>query len=76
MKHYDGLTEADMKNLEFLLNANREVLSQWSATVSEDDLDYAGELLEMMQLRIIDIIAAQDTNLTQAKEILSKYSLT
>ena len=74
--HYDGLSENDMQNLDFLLNASPEVLADWAATVSEDDLDYATELLQMLQLRIIDIVAVQDPNLTQAKEMLSKYSLT
>ena len=74
--HYDGLSENDMQNLDFLLNASPEVLAEWAATVSEDDLDYATELLQMLQLRIIDIVAVQDPNLTQAKEMLSKYTLT
>ena len=74
--HYDGLSENDMQNLDFLLNASPEVLADWAATVSEDDLDYATELLQMLQLRIIDIVAVQDPNLTQAKKMLSKYSLT
>jgi succinate dehydrogenase flavin-adding protein (antitoxin of CptAB toxin-antitoxin module) len=76
MKDYDGLTEEDKKNLEFLLNASPETLADWAAKVSEDDLDYATELLQMLQLRIIDIVAVQDPKLTQANEMLSKYSLT
>ena len=76
MKDYDGLTEEDKKNLDFLLNASPEVLADWAATVSEDDIDYAAELLQMLQLRIIDIVAVQDPKLTQANEMLSKYTLT
>lgn len=76
MKDYDGLTEEDMKNLDFLLKASPEVLADWAITVGEDDLDYATEILKMLQLRIIDIVAVQDSNLTQAKEMLSKYTLT
>ena len=72
--HYDGLSENDMQNLDFLLNASPEVLADWAATVSEDDLDYATELLQMLQLRIIDICAEKD--LSESQEILSKYSLT
>lgn len=74
MKDYDGLTEEDKKNLEFLLNASPEVLQDWASTVSEDDLDYAGELLQMLQLRIIDIVSEQTT--VEAKKALSKYTLT
>jgi len=76
MKDYDGLTEEDKRNLDFLLNASPEVLADWAATVSEDDIDYAAELLQMLQLRIIDIVAVQDPKLTQANEMLSKYTLT
>jgi hypothetical protein len=74
MRDYDGLTEEDKKNLEFLLNVSPEVLQDWLTTVSEDDLDYAGELLHMLQLRIIDICAEKD--LSESKKVLSKYSLT
>ena len=74
MKDYDGLTEEDKKNLDFLLNASPEVLQDWMQWVDEDDLDYAGELLQMLQLRIIDIIAEQNT--AEAQKTLSKYSLT
>jgi succinate dehydrogenase flavin-adding protein (antitoxin of CptAB toxin-antitoxin module) len=74
--HYDGLSEEDMENLNFLLNASPEALADWAAVVSKDDIDYAAELLQMLQLRIIDIVAVQDPKLTQANEMLSKYSLT
>jgi hypothetical protein len=74
MKDYDGLTEEDKKNLDFLLNASPEVLQDWMQWVDEDDLDYAHELLQMLQLRIIDIIAEQNT--AEAQKALSKYSLT
>jgi len=74
MKDYDGLTEEDKKNLDFLLNASPEVIQDWMNHIDEDDLDYAAELLQMLQLRIIDIIATEDTS--EAQEILSKYTLT
>lgn len=73
--HYDGLSEEDMENLNFLLNASPEALAEWATVVSKDDIDYAGELLQMLQLRIIDIVAVQDPKLTQANKMLSKYTL-
>jgi hypothetical protein len=40
-------------------------------TISEDDLDYACDLLNMVKLRMIDIIAEND--MSEAQKILSKY---
>lgn len=74
MIEYDGMTENDTDNLNFLLNATQDVLRDWLNHVDEDDIDYAIDLLQMFQLRIIDIIATHD--LTQTKDLLSKYSLT
>jgi hypothetical protein len=74
VKDYDGLDENDRTNLEFLLNASPEVIQDWLHQVDEDDLDYALELLQMLQLRIIDICAEKD--LSKTKKLLSKYTLT
>ncbi len=35
----------DRENLEFLLNATPELLANWYDTVSDDDKEYASELL-------------------------------
>lgn len=74
MIDYDGLDENDHNNLQFILNASPEVIEDWLFSISEDDLDYALALLQMLQLRIIDICAEKD--LSESQEILSKYSLT
>lgn len=71
---YDGMDENDRSNLEFLLNSSPETLQDWFQEIDEEDLDYALELLKMLQLRIIDICAEKD--LSKTKEILSKYTLT
>ena len=47
MKQYDGLSEEDINNLNFIVNASDEVLRDWMNHVGEDDLDYAHELLEL-----------------------------
>jgi hypothetical protein len=74
MTDYDGLDENDHNNIKFLLNAKPEVIQDWLHHVDEDDLDYALDLLQMLQLRIIDICAEKDTS--EAQKALSKYSLT
>ncbi len=37
----------DRDNLNFLMQANPETLSAWYAQASEDDLEYADELLSL-----------------------------
>jgi hypothetical protein len=71
MKDYDGLSQDDKNNINFLLNASPETIEDWMNTISEDDLDYACDLLNMVKLRMIDIIAEND--MSEAQKILSKY---
>lgn len=40
------MDEHDRKNLKFLLNASDEVMRDWYQHVSEDDRQYAAELLQ------------------------------
>ena len=46
------MDDHDRKNLEFLLQSTPEVLEQWSKDVTQDDLDYAQELLDAYQLEL------------------------
>ena len=39
------MKKRDRKNLEFLLNADRDTLRDWYESVDEDDHEYAMELL-------------------------------
>ncbi len=72
-KQYDGLTERDIGNLNFLVNASDEVLRDWMANFAdEDDLQYASELLEMLKHRILDL-AAERSDLSDSRKILSKF---
>jgi hypothetical protein len=38
----------------------------------QDDLDYAGELLEMLRHRLLDL-AAERSDLSESREIISKF---
>ena len=72
-KQYDGLTERDIGNLNFLVNASDEVLRDWMANFAdEDDLQYASELLEMLKHRLLDL-AAEQSDLSDSREILSRF---
>jgi DNA-binding MurR/RpiR family transcriptional regulator len=74
MKDYDGLSQDDKNNINFLLNASPETMEDWMNMVDEDDLDYACHLLNMAKLRMIDIVAKND--MSEAQKALSKYTLT
>ena len=72
-KQYDGLTERDIGNLNFLVNASDEVLRDWMTNFAdEDDLKYASELLEMLKHRLLDL-AAEQSDLSDSREILSRF---
>ena len=74
LHQYDGLTDRDVKNLNFLVNASGEVLQDWMNYVDDDDLEYAQELLEMLQHRILDV-AAERSDLSETKQILARYKV-
>lgn len=39
------MNEQDRNNLNFLLNAEAEILRDWAAKMEEDDIEYAQELM-------------------------------
>lgn len=41
------MNDWDRNNLNFLLNADDRVIKEWQTQVSEDDIDYAHELLSL-----------------------------
>ena len=72
-KQYDGLTERDIENLNFLVNTSDVVLRDWMLNYADqDDLDYANELLEMLRHRLLDL-AAERSDLSESREIISKF---
>ena len=73
-KQYDGLTERDIENLNFLVNTSDVALRDWMMNYADqDDLDYAGELLEMLRHRLLDL-AAERSDLSESREIISKFT--
>lgn len=79
----------DRQNLQFLLNASEQTLRQWYATVSEDDREYASELLaqyaqeirrDSANLRsIVDMEMTEfelaDSDFGEANAVLAKFRL-
>lgn len=72
------MNDQDYSNLQFLLNANEETLRQWFDVVSDDDKDYAMELLQTAQGEILFFRMQYEedvTDLTEARNILSKFTV-
>lgn len=73
------MDDHDRKNLEFLLSASEEVLRDWYDNVSEDDHEYASELLnaygEELKLRTAFIKCENVTTTEDANEYLKKFRL-
>jgi hypothetical protein len=66
------MDDYDRNNLEFLLKATPEALEKWSKEVTQDDLDYAQELLDAYQLELneralsLNLVSASDDEFEQA----------
>jgi hypothetical protein len=78
------VNEHDRQNLEFLLNATPEVLTDWFDTMiaqgDDDDVVYALELLlaarNLMELKLLEIFDEEaNEDLSQAVDYLRKFQL-
>jgi hypothetical protein len=74
------MNEHDRKNLEFLLGADQDTMQDWYSKVSEDDVEYALELLQLanteLMLKEIELEETQqDLDLSQAQALLSQFTL-
>jgi hypothetical protein len=76
------MDDYDRENLFFLLNASEEVLRDWYENVSQDDHEYASEILarygEELEIkkRFYAVEEVDLTNLTPDAEVyLKKFSL-
>ena len=71
----------DRENLNFLLTASKKDMDEWYHYATEDDMDYAIELiraarteLELQELELIDSEVG-DNDLTEARSVLAKFTL-
>lgn len=70
----------DQANLDFLLTSSKEVIREWYAKTTQDDHDYAMELLQWRSTEL-DKLSAQlaETcereleDLTEANRVLAKF---
>lgn len=80
------MNERDRQNLDFLMSASPDVLRDWYNSVSEDDVNYASELLrlaseELDRKALIaaahDCLALNDETIdcSEAKAVIAKFML-
>jgi hypothetical protein len=72
------VNQNDLNNLEFIMSLNVESIKQWWDSISEDDREYAMELLEHQKRILVEkktniCLDADITDMTQAKQLLSKW---
>lgn len=73
-RDYDGLTQRDIDNLNFLITASKDTIRQWMQVVDSDDIGYALDLMSMYNLRMLDRMA-DDSDLAEAREMLAKIGI-
>ena len=71
------MSENDRENLNFLLTVSEEGLQKWYDQADSDDLLYALELMHMCRIELDHLQledALQDSQFTEAKQILKKFT--
>ncbi len=80
----DAMNSHDKKNLDFLMHASPETIRDWYDRVSEDDIQYALELIQMARLEMSlqesdyheDYSSdAREEDFSLANSVLSKFTL-
>ena len=69
------MTDSDKNNLVFLLNLSPHGLKDWFYQASEDDINYAEELIAQAQILAIDARVAQLPQFKEAQQVLKPFLL-
>ncbi len=72
------MNQNDLNNLEFIMSLNVDSIKQWWDSISDDDREYAMELLEYQKRILVEkktniCLDVEITDVTQAKQLLSKW---
>lgn len=68
----------DLNNLSYIMSLNNEQFDEWMLTVSDDDINYAIELIQARRAELIEQehqLLEDVVDVTQAQTILKKYTL-
>ena len=63
----------DKDNLVFLMSLSTEGLRAWFTQASDDDIDYAEELITQAHILAIDARVAQLPQYTEAQQVLERF---
>lgn len=69
------MDKEDYNNLMFLLYSSPEVLADWYASVTDDDLKYASALLEVASLEVYDQACTMINDYSQAMEVINRAKM-
>jgi hypothetical protein len=76
------MNSRDKENLSFLMNSPREDFECWMDMASDDDIDYALELIRraksenmLQMIEIQDTMAQFEDDMTDSKKVLEKFKL-
>ena len=69
------MSQRDKENLVFLMSLSPAGLRDWFTQASEDDINYAEELIAQAQILAIDARVAQMPQYAEAQEVLKPYLL-
>lgn len=72
------MNKNDLNNLEFIMSLNVDSIKEWWDNISEDDRNYAMELIDAQKKILIEkqtnmCLDAKITDMTQAKQVLSQW---
>jgi hypothetical protein len=67
------MNDHDKGNLLFLMNLTPHGLREWFYQASEDDIQYAEELMAQAQIIAIDSRVAQMQQFKEANKVLDKF---
>lgn len=71
------MNDRDSQNMQFILSLTPEKLAEWWNTISDDDQDYALNLVKQyrQELELMAIYDNPNVDTTQAKNYLKKFQL-
>ena len=72
------MNDWDKNNLNFIMSLNSADFDEWYESLSQDDLDYAMELLKQARTEVSVQVAAlfdEPETLKDARKVLAKYTL-
>jgi hypothetical protein len=68
------MSEHDLENLRFLMTISKESFDRWLASASDDDVEYALELIERHRALAVQF-RDEVGDVSEAKRMLSKFAL-